>query len=464
MKKEKWITFTLFLAVAMLLLIGCNKDDGGVTPTDDTIVDPVDDITNPPQGFLGELDFVLTYGGSGTDTASDMVEATDGSYVIVGTTESTDGDITDKTETSKDVWVLKVDAQGQKIWSKTYGGTNNDVGNSINHTSDGGYIISGYSRSTDGDVSGNEGFQDYWILKIDADGNVQWDKNYGFLGGEQAFNTFQTEDGGYFAGGFLDVTGSGGAGNDDGRSSRHGVGEFWGIKMNSNGDKVWRRYFGGSNNDRCYDALQTEDGGFLMIGASESFDFDITDDKGSYDYWVVRVDDAGNLLWTKSFGGLEIDIAYGVTHSKDGNYIIVGDARSTDQDVSNPIGNADLWVVKFRDDGSMIWEKSLGGTAFDSAKNIYPLDSGSYVISGSSRSSDGDVSENKGENDAWVLIIDSNGALQFEMSIGGAGLDFGNHAMETSDNKIILVGDSTSNDGNIPQNRGSSDFMVVKIK
>jgi hypothetical protein len=443
--------------IVLSLLFSCKKDDNsGDLPTDD----------DPMQTELeGVIDLVKTYGGSGEDKATAIVRADDGGYVVFGSTKSNDGDIVDKTDTNSDFWALKLTADGEKVWSKTYGGSNDEEGNSIQKTNDGGYILSGYSRSSDGDVGGNEGFQDFWIVKIDGSGTLQWEQHYGFAGGEQCFTAFPTSDGGYFASGLLDVTGSNGQGNDDGRNPEHGVGEFWGIKMDSEGEKQWRRYFGGTNNDRSYDALETDDGGFLLVGASESDDFDITDSRGSYDFWVVRVNADGDKLWTKSFGGSEIDVAYAVTKSADGNYILVGDTRSTDQDVSNPLGNADLWVVKFSDNnGAMIWEKTYGGTEFESAKSINPMANGNYLISGATRSSNGDVTNNNGQNDAWVIIIDEDGELQFEMAVGGSALDFGNDALETTDGKLILVGDTESNDLDISTNRGFNDFLFVRIK
>src|SRR5690606_36670378 len=198
------------------------------------------------------------------------------------------------------------------IWSKTYGGSNDESAARITKTNDGGFLLSGYTTSNDGDVSGNEGFQDYWIVKIDAAGSILWEENFGFAGSDQAFKAFQTSDGGYFVTGFFDVSASGGAGNDlqRGMGTLHGVGEFWGIKLDANGVKQWRRYFGGTNNDRSYDAWETEDGGFLMTGTSESIDFDKIDPKGSYDNWAVRLTATGDLIWTKSFGGSEIDNSY----------------------------------------------------------------------------------------------------------------------------------------------------------
>lgn len=456
---NKNIIYAVAVVVAFIF-VACNKDESTPPPqTDDT----TDDDPNPIN-FEGIVDYVKTYGGSDVDEAVGVVEANDGNYVFVGSTSSTDGDITDKTTNDSDYWVLKVSKEGTIIWSKTYGGSASDKATGIAKTTDGGYILSGHSRSDDGDVGGNEGFHDYWIVKIDSAGNIQWEKNYGFSGSDQANKVIQTSDGGYFATGFFDVTASGGQGND-GRNPQHGVGEYWGIKMNANGEKIWRRYFGGSNNDRSFDVAQTADGGFLMIGHSESTDFDIIDDKGSYDYWVVKVSAGGDKMWTKSYGGSEIDVAYAITQTTDGNYMMVGDTRSIDKDVSSPKGNADLWVVKFNPgNGAIIWEKSFGGNQFESGRSIRKLANGTYLISGSSRSANGDLSNNLGENDAWALIIDESGALQFQKTVGGSSLDFSDDALQTTDNKILLVGNTESNDIDIPQNRGIKDLLFIKIK
>ncbi|MCW9037231.1 hypothetical protein [Altibacter sp.] len=436
--------------IAISVFYSCNKDEGPAEPD--------------PTGFLGEIDFVRTYGGSGEDDATSMVIANDGNYVLLGYTDSNDGDITDKTGTDFDYWVTKITPAGELLWSKTYGGSDDDKGANISKTSDGGYLLSGYSSSADGDVSNNAGFQDYWIVKIDSQGTLMWDKSYGFSGVDQSFDAFQTNDGGYFITGFLDVTASGGQGNDDGRNPQHGVGEFWGIRLDANGNTIWRRYFGGTNNDRSYGAVQTADGGFLMTGSSESDDFDITDSKGSYDFWAVRLNSAGDKLWTKSFGGSEIDIGYAMSHSNDGNYIMVGDTRSSDGDVTNPLGNADAWAVKFNDAGTLIWQKTYGGSQFESARSIVPISNGRYVVAASTRSTNGDLTANVGLNDAWTFIINEQGGIDFQMSVGGSKLDFANKAMETPDGKLVVIGNSESSDVDIPQNRGKIDLLFIQIK
>lgn len=453
----------LLLFSFSLVCVSCGKDDpaGGGNPDPDPDPDP-----NPPA--FGVVELVKTYGGSGIDEAVSVIEAADGNYIVFGTTRSADGDITDRSGNDSDFWLLKISKEGEIIWSKTYGGSDDESASRITKTNDGGYLLTGYTTSNDGDVSGNEGFQDYWILKIDNSGNKLWDKNFGFAGSDQAYKAFQTSDGGYFITGFFDVSASGGGGNDLQKGSQrgvlHGVGEFWGIKLDASGNKQWRRYFGGTNNDRSYDAQETADGGFLMTGTSESVDFDKTDPKGSYDYWAVRIKANGDLVWTKSFGGSEIDNSYASIKTNDGNYIMVGDSRSSDQDVTSPRGNADAWLVKLDDNGNKIWQKSYGGSQFDTAHSIVQRSNGDYILSGHSRSNDGDLSKNNGFNDAWIFMVDRDGNLKGQKSIGGSSLDFASEAIETSDNKILVVGNTESNDLDIPSNKGSKDFLFIKLK
>jgi len=466
LKKKK---FVVLLSLSILLgmsIVACSTSDTTPDPPmdDDGGEDPTDD--GNPVGFQGDIDWIKSLGGSGIDDAVGIVKTNDNGYVIAGTTASNDGDIIDKTTTDSDFWILKLSETGAILWNRTFGGSNDDVATHISNTNDGGFIVTGYSRSSDGDVSGNAGFHDYWILKLNANGDKQWNKTFGFSGSDQAFKILQTKDGGYLVSGFFDVTASGGAGNDGrGSGNRHGVGEFWVLKLNASGDYTWRRYFGGTNNDRSYDALETSDGGYLILGSSESSDFDITDSKGSYDYWMVKLNGSGDKLWTKSYGGSEIDNGYAATSAGNGNFIFVGDSRSTDQDVTNPKGNADLWVVKFNANGGKIWDKSFGGTQFDSARSIERLPDGNFLMAGATRSTDGDVSFNNGENDAWVVIMDPNGGLLFERTIGGSNFDFAQHAILAHDNtSIMMVGNTESNDKDIPQNRGVKDLLVVKLK
>ncbi len=462
--KKRNLTYLCFPILFLFILVGCGKDDGSPM-TDDTVDDPIDDGTSG--NFNGELQWLKTFGGSNIDQATAIVESADGNYILVGSTYSNDGDLAGlKTGMDSDFWVLKLSKEGAVIWNKIYGGEDDELATGITRTNDGGYAISGYSRSDNCFVGSNGGFHDFWILKIDANGNEVWCQNYGYPGSDQATAIFETQENDLFVTGFLDVTASEGEGNE-GRGNNgtlHGVGEYWSIKTNSSGDFDWKRYFGGSNNDRSYDAIQTNDGGFMVIGASESDDFDIIDSKGSYDFWAVKINADGALQWTKSFGGSEIDVAYSITPTPDGNFLIAGDTRSFDMDVTENNGNADMWLIKINPNGNIIWEKNFGGSEFDSAKDIIPISDGNYLITGSSRSSNADVSSNNGQNDAWCIVVNGNGEMVFEKNIGGSNLDFSEAAIYTSDGSVIIVGNTESNNGDISENKGIKDLLVYKLK
>lgn len=448
---KKRVLKSLLILLISFGLFGCNDDEVSLIENQNQ--------ENP----VLERDFTVTFGGSGIDDAISIVEANDGGYVILGTTNSIDGDVTDKTSTDLDFWLIKVDASGQMQWNKTYGGSDDERARSLFKTQDGGYVLAGQSRSSDGDVSGNQGFFDFWIVKVGSQGTIEWEKNYGFAGNDQAYDIFQTSDGGFFVSGILDVTASGGQGNSGRGLNRHAGGDYWTLKLDASGELIWSRYFGGSFTDTSHDAIETENGDFIIIGFSDSEDVDITNNKGAYDFWIVRASSEGDLVWQKNFGGSEIDIPYGITKTQDGNYMIAGDTRSSDQDVTETIGNADIWTLKFNDAGDILQQKSIGGTQFESARSIITLQNGNYAITSTTRSNDGDVSNNNGQNDIWTVILDQNLELLSEKNIGGSALDFGEDVMQTSDNKIVVVGNTESDDGDITINKGQKDIIISKF-
>ena len=436
--------------VSLIVLCACSNDDdniGGSTPPTDL-----------------PLELAKTYGGTKNDRAQSIVKTIDGGYAILGYSQSADGDIDDKNNESFDYWVLKFNGTHEIEWSKTYGGSDDDRGNAIIQTQDGGYAILGYSSSNDGDVTENFGAQDYWIAKLDSNGNLSWQKSYGYLGSDIGNTILQANDGGYLITGVLDVTASGGAGNTRQSNQRHAGGDYWAIKLNSSGNREWSRYYGGSFTDTPFDAIQTEDSGYILVGSSDSDDVDISNNIGAYDFWVIKISENGTLIWEKSFGGTEIDEARSIVESGDGNYLITGDTRSSDVQVSTNKGAADLWLIKISPTGNLIWEKTYGGSSFDVARSIQKSNNNTFIISGSSRSADGDVDENKGQNDAWVLEVNETGTLISQQTIGGSQIDFCYDAIILNNNTKIAVGESSSSDGDIEENKGFTDLLIVRKK
>lgn len=463
---------TYALLVLLCIAVSCKDDETPITDEFTTTDDEVttDDTATNTEDFT--VAFTKVFGGSQVDTFQSVTVTSDGGFAALGHTQSIDGDITDNDTQINKLWLVKTDNDGNVQWSKTYGGSEDSRGTKVITTTDGGFAILGYSESSDGDMTENAGFYDHWIAKLDTQGTILWQKSYGFAGSDQANGLIQTIDGGFFTSGFLDVSASNGDGNDGlqentiddniTRATLHGVGEFWGHKLDVNGNLEWRRYFGGTNNDRSYAVLQAQDGGYLMTGNSESDDFDISNSKGSYDFWAVRLNDTGDLLWEKSLGGSQIEIAYAATTTPDGGYIIAGDTRSSDGDVTNFRGSADVWLVKINDQGELLWQKTLGGSNFETARAIIKIPDG-YAIAGASRSADGQVTENNGQNDLWVATINENGELQKQQSFGGNSQDFGYGITATPEGAIIIGGDTDSTAGPLITQNGATDAVLLKI-
>lgn len=405
---------------------------------------------------------VKSIGGSKNDALFSIKQTTDGGFISVGYTQSNDFDITTKSNDSYDYWVLKFDSNQQLLWSKTFGGSDDDRARDVIELTDGSFLVTGFSRSTDGSISNNNGNYDFWVLKLDNNGNLIWEKNFGFSGSDQSFVIKKTNDGAFLLGGSLDVTASGGQGNSK-TTQKHAGGDYWLIKIDENGTKLWSRYFGGQFSDTLLAIAETDSGNLILTGSSDSSDTDVTNNLGEYDYWLVSTNSLGNILWKKNFGGSQIDEAFSITKTSDNHFLVVGYSRSSDINVSINNGSSDIWLIKIDENGNLIWEKNYGGSSFEEAKKIIETTNGFYIV-GSSRSSDFDLQKNNGNKDGWILKIDENGNLQQQLSFGGSNLEEINSITELENGTLIVVGESWSADFDIPKNNGFSDGLLVILE
>ena len=439
--------FLLFFTV--LIFIGsCNTDKD---------LNTIIPISN------GSLELAKTFGGSKNDVAKSVIATSDGGFAVLGYTQSMDGDVTGKSSENYDYWMLKFNSETLLEWNKTYGGSGDDRGSQLIQTSDGGYALIGYSDSSDGDVTINNGNRDFWVIKINATGAITWEKSFGYSGVDEGVSILETSDNHFMLSGVLDVTASGGDGNTGRYSPSHAGGDYWSIKINASGGTVWSRFYGGSFTDNPAGIIENTNSDLITVGGSDSNDVDISNNKGAYDFWVIKSNASGDIIWEKSYGGSEIDEARGVISTDNGDHIIVGDTRSEEQDVSFNNGGADLWVLRISDNGDTIWEKSYGGSNFDVAKSISSTFDSGFIIAGSSRSSNGDVNKNQGQNDAWVTKINNSGQLIWETTVGGAEIDFAYDAVQLTNGTIIAVGETSSFNGDILVNKGFTDLLIIKI-
>lgn len=409
--------------------------------------------------FEGELTSVQLYGGTENDVARAIIPTADGGFAVLGSTESIDGDITDKDWAGADYWLLKFDDTNNLEWTTTYGGTDDDQAHDLVQTVDGGFALIGYSKSSDGDATNNEGFHDNWIVKVDAQGNFEWEKSFGFSGHDHSYTILQYDDG-FAIAGFLDVSASGG----QGATGRHGVGEFWVHRLDLQGNIIWRKYFGGTHDERIHGLAKADDGGMILAGYTESPDFDVSNNNGTNDFWVVKVDEHGELIWENAFGGTEFEFANSITNGPDNTYIIAGSARSNNGDVSNNYGNADMWVIAIDDNGELLWEKNYGGSQLDDIFEISPSFETGYWAAGTSRSNDNDMIQNAGQNDAIVMQLTETGEIDLQFALGGMNFDYANDVKVIHDRKVIAVGETNSNDGHFTGNKGNYDAFIAIIE
>ncbi len=293
-------------------------------------------------------------------------------------------------------------------WETNLGGSGEDRANSIQQTTNGGYIVAGRSNSTNGDVGENNGNDDFWIVKLDVNGSLIWETNLGGRGSDKANSIQQTLDGGYIIAGHS-TSNNGDVGGNNGSY------DYWIVKLDINGSLIWETNLGGSAWDWATSVQQTPDGGYIVAGWSESNNGDVGGNNGSADYWIVKLDGNGTLIWETNLGGNDWDEAYSILPTPDDGYIVVGSSFSNNGDVGGNNGSYDYWIVKLDINGTIIWETNLGGSSFDYATSIQPTTDGGYIAAGRSESNDGDVGGNSGDADFWIVKLE--GTLGIEDNI-----------------------------------------------
>ncbi len=340
-------------------------------------------------------------GGTLDDRLHSVKQTSDGGYILGGYSYSKNtGDKSENRIGDDDYWVVKVNSSGVIEWEETIGGTGSDLLYDIQQTADGGYILGGESSSPlSGDKTENRigGEPDYWIVKIDNAGNVEWDNTIGGTGDEGFSSLDQTSDGGYIIGGTSHSAISG-----DKTEGLIGDNDYWIVKLNSAGVVEWDETIGGLWDDILTSVEQTSDGGYIIGGYSES---DASGDKSEnsigtdylFDYWIVKTDNLGNVEWENTLGGKKYDFLNVVKQTPDGGYIAGGYSESqiSADKSENRIGDYDYWIIKLNASGIKVWDNTIGGSGFDNLKTLDVCSDGGFILGGTSLSNiSGDKTEN----------------------------------------------------------------------
>ncbi|MBL7828443.1 MAG: T9SS type A sorting domain-containing protein [Saprospiraceae bacterium] len=404
------------------------------------------------------IEWQFRYGGTGDEQVTAIRQTADGGYIAIGHSWSKDGDVGNHhgNNDKYDVWVVKLDAQGGLQWQNSYGGTNWDYGGDILQTPDGGYVFVGAVDSHDGDVSSFSGSRANWIVRLSPTGAIVWEKPIpGFLPTGKSVVALEN-------GNFVVAASS----NDS----------YHIFEIDASGETIlWENSFGGSKQESLGSMARTQDKGFIMTGSSWSNDGDVSGHHGTTefgDYWVVKVDSVGELLWQKSLGGTYLEQSYRIIGTSDGGSLVSGFSYSNDGDVSGSHGavgsSSDGWVVKLNSDGDVTWQKCLGGTSSnDVFPTMFETPDGNFVLGGLVISHDGDVdtTQLEGGGDCWIVTLNPQGSIIAQLVIGGSEFDQINCIIPCTDGGMIFGGYAGSSDGDLNSAPLSfySDYWFVKL-
>lgn len=354
-------------------------------------------------------------------------------------------------------------------WQNVIGGSNLDDLRSTQQTFDGGYILGGYSSSTNTGDKIEVGFgpNDYWVVKIDTQGIIEWQNTIGGSGNDRLQSIQQTLDHGYILGGYSSSPASG-----DKTEDSYGNNDYWVIRLDSNGNIIWQNNIGGLLDD-LLQIVEIPDSGYILSGSStSSISFDkSTENFGGYDYWILKLDTIGNILWQTTIGGAADDYLRDIEVTEDGGYLVGGYSNSniSGNKTENSKGGFDFWILKLDNLGSITWQRTIGGNNDDIFTSLDITNDNDYMVAGSSSSNvSGDKSEPTigpyGHDDFWILNLDSVGNIQWQNTIGGDSYDHLSDAQQTNDGGYILGGISISeiSGDKTEGNFGQDDFWIVK--
>ncbi len=390
--KKRWIYLTV--SIITLSLFKCT--DKGIMRWTKVIGWKNEDVEFIKRNENGYNQWSKTFGGESNDEGFSVQQTSDGGYIIAGYTQSYGQD-------GAEIYLIKTDKNGDKEWEKIFGG---GFGFSVQQTRDGGYIITGGRYSHDGIESG------LFLIKTDKEGNEEWERTFKEGYGK---SVQQTSDEGYIITGAKFSYTGGGCNPID-------YHDLWLIKTDKNGHKEWERRFGKNNDDVGYSVQQTSDGGYIITGYTESYG------RSGYDVWVIKTDKDGNKEWERTFGGKEEDVGASVQQSRDGGYIIAGWTSSYERD------GYDVYLIKTDRNGNEEWERVFRRSRDDRAYSVQQTSDGGYIITGETES------HSRGKSDVCLIKTDKKGYKEWEKRFGGDGSDVGYSVQQTSDGGYIIGG------------------------
>ena len=413
-----------------------------------------------PPVLFSQIAFWQQYlGGSRFDQGKRIMVRPDGTLLLAGEILSTDGLGVGNHGKLIDIFVAKYATQGSFFWQKSLGGSNIDELGDIVETRDGGFIIIGTTTSTDGDVPANQGGSDIWLIKLDLEGEIEWSQTFGGKGDDRGTAVIPLEGGGYLIGG------ESSSNNGDMQSLHHGGLDSWVAKVSSQGRLLWERHYGGVANEKVCRMHQLPSGEFLIINSSDSPTDETQYKYGRKDAWLIKIDAQGELLWQSHLGGEDNDDVHSSVIDTQGNVIIAGTTFSRKGNFTETNGLGDMWLFKVSPEGILLWSKTFGGRKADGANQVRIGKDGNYLLCGLTWSEMGDIRRNEGYYDGWIAKIDTMGKLLWSRTIGFKDKDVLNDILELEDGGYLAIGYTMQAKENFvqPGHHGSGDLWLVNF-
>ena len=363
-----------------------------------------------PLSLHAEITFERTYGGTEDDGGQSVVQTADGGYYVVGYTFSTGSG-------GADIFVIATDQSGEERWTQTFGGAQDDYGFGVTTTANGDCLAAGYLVMT--------GYADVALHGNTADGGQLWTQVYGGSNNDMAYSVARNSDGGFVVAGATFSFGS-------------GVPNVYVLRTDSLGDTLWTRAYGGAGEDFAFSARQTADSGFIICGTTYSYG------GGQSDVYLIKTDAAGDTEWTRTFGGTQQEHGHSVIQTEDSGYVVCGTTYSLGA------GDADIWLIRTDGNGDTLWTRAYGGDTADLGHSVAQTADHGFILCGQT------TSFGAGNYDAWLIKTDSTGDTLWTRTFGGANDDRGYSVQQTVDGGFVVAGMTKSHGA------GGADFYLVK--
>lgn len=372
------------------------------------------------------------FGSDGMDVPIKIIQTDDDGYIFIGSAYNNN---------NSDIWVVKMSALGNQQWSKKYGeSTDDEFGYSI-CSSDNGYILAG--------VKNNQS----WIVKISITGSIVWEKSFGDIGIDIPSSIFPVA-GGYIVGG-----------TSFSANHSNGLGDYWILKIDNNGNKLWEKYYGGSLTEKLNQLIPTSDGGMIAVGTTSSNDGDISNLIGQSDIYIVKMNGTGDLTWSKTYGGQSMDIGAEICEISNNQYVFTGT-----KGILNPNATGiqrtfdnDVFVATISNNGNVVWQKNFGGSNYDFGSSISISNNG-VIIGAKTISYDGDISSTKGAYDSWIFELNDLGDLDWQKSYGGDKDDFLSQIIPDKNGGFVIINSTNSKNNELSNNHGNHDAWIFKLQ